>query len=186
VKILMSDFEGREETCIVSFRWGAAVRMRALPGSIRRLRFRRRTRVRRTLLALVQSRAIGSIHGRKLLPLATLKSAIGCKMADAPQDKGRTRSDRRTCASCDVTGRLRFPREHYGRGRRHSRRRNASLILKFEKFDPHAPMMFPRCRPGVIRGVAGMFFRRCECHPLSSPHESILMKVRKCFSLDCA
>jgi len=22
----------------------------------------------------------------------------------------------------------------------------------------HSPMMFPRCRPGVIRGVAGMFF----------------------------
>ena len=154
-------------------------------GLDRRLRLWRRTRIRGTLLALVQSRAIGSIHGRKLLPLATLKSAIGCKMADPPQDKGRTRSDRRTCASCDVAGRLRFRREHYGRGRRHSRRRSASLILRFEKFDPHSPMMFPRCRPGVIRGVAGMFFVVASA-TLFLVRKSFLMKVRKCFSLDCA
>jgi hypothetical protein len=65
-----------------------------------------------------------------------------------------------------------------------SLRHDPVLTLRFEKFDPYAPI--PARSAGGHSRRRWNVLRRCECHPLSGPHEIFFMKVRKCFSLDCA
>jgi hypothetical protein len=64
-------------------------------------------------------------------------------------------------------------------------RHDPVLMLRFENFDPYAPMMFRARSAGGHSRRRWNVLRRCECHPLSGPREIFFMKVRECFSLDC-